>query len=151
MNPDGSNVKAISIRGGSPSWAPNGGKIAFLGPVQGLTFPEAFVVDTLGQGLQRLTENSADDRWVSWSSDSTRIAFESQPEGQYPSIWMMNADGSNKSRLGSGQTPDWSPDSRRIVFVAPDNFNNEVLWIMNADGTGKKQLTFSKGKLPPPQ
>jgi Tol biopolymer transport system component len=60
-------------------------------------------------------------------------------------IYVMNADGSNQTRLtfrpGNDQYPDWSPDGKRIVFHncrvdAPCD-----IYVMDADGSNQSRLT----------
>jgi Tol biopolymer transport system component len=61
----------------------------------------------------------------SWSRDGSRIAFaqsETTPTGTLASIWIMDADGSNKRQLtntltGFDASPTWSPTGSHIAFV----------------------------------
>ncbi|MCK4822641.1 PD40 domain-containing protein, partial [bacterium] len=58
-------------------------------------------------------------------------------------IWVMNADGSNKKQLTSDNRdhfPEWSPDGRKIAFQSGP-IGEEAIWLMDSDGTGKIQLT----------
>jgi TolB protein len=59
-------------------------------------------------------------------------------------IYLMNADGSNQTRLTFSQygdtEPVLSPDGRFIVFVS-QRAGGHKLFIMNADGTDQRQLT----------
>jgi Tol biopolymer transport system component len=56
--------------------------------------------------------DSASDGVPAWSPDGTRIAFESERDGNLE-IYVMNADGSGVTRLtndpASDSTPAWSP------------------------------------------
>ncbi|MDP7675361.1 MAG: hypothetical protein QGI31_11220, partial [Dehalococcoidia bacterium] len=61
----------------------------------------------------RLTDNSAQDFWPSWSPDGSKIAFDSNPGGN-AGIYVMDADGSNQVNLtnnvwGNDNAPDWGP------------------------------------------
>ena len=62
---------------------------------------------------------SADDFSPSWSPDGTKIAFTSHMDDNRE-IYIMNADGSNQTRLTNEPTgdfyPSWSPDGTRIAF-----------------------------------
>lgn len=59
---------------------------------------------------------------------------------------LMNADGSNRTRLTAHTTrdgwPDWSPDGQQIVFSSERDGHREI-YVMNRDGTGQQRLTSS--------
>ena len=142
MNADGSGLKTIYSGGilGHPRWSPDGLKLVFSG--QSVALPPAtgcwwydvtcqlkiFVANVDGSGgLTHLTDslswNSADPEW---SPDGSKIAFTYRSdEIDYPySIEVMNADGSDKSRVAyplNWQTdlymaPTWSPDGQSLAF-----------------------------------
>ena len=72
-----------------------------------------------------------------------RIVFSSNRDGN-SEIYVMNADGSNQTRLtnhpGFDGAPVWAPDGQRIAFTSGRGGNAEI-YVMNADGTGVSQLT----------
>ena len=55
-------------------------------------------------------------------------------------VFVMNADGSGQTRLGSGTWPAWSPDGSKIAFTDMREGDDEI-YVMNADGSGVVQLT----------
>jgi Tol biopolymer transport system component len=61
-----------------------------------------------GSGLKRLTNNDASDRQPAWSPDGTKIAFNSERDGNRE-IYVMNADGSGLTRLTNNDASDWDP------------------------------------------
>ncbi len=87
----------------------------------------------------------------SWSPDGARIAFHSSQEWGFE-IYVMNADGSDVTRLTDNKAPDvepsWSPDGRRIVFKSSSD-SVLVGWLtiyaMDADGSNVTQLTDRLG------
>ena len=64
------------------------------------------------------------------------IVFQRDSGTSLSSIYTMNDDGTNLTRLIAGERPAWSPDHSKIVFEA-----NHTTYIMNADGSGAKPLT----------
>jgi len=150
MNDDGTGVTRLSFTGfdSHPSWSPAGSRIVFASSRTGVN--AIHVMDADGTNVIQLTGDSAIDYSPSWSPDGSAIAFQRNAPSGWPSIYVMNVDGSGLSRLGSGRTPAWSPDSRRILY---EEFSIES---MLRDGTGMKHIgrgfspTWSRvGTLPP--
>ena len=79
--------------------------------------------------------------------DGTKIAFSSERDGNRE-IYVMNADGSNQTRLtnypGRDSSPALSPDGTKIAFTS-DRDGNQEIFVMNADGSGQTRLTDSSG------
>ena len=67
------------------------------------------------------------------------------------SIWVMDADGSDRSALTSPATaadrsPRWSPDGSRIAFSRRDDGSAaETVWVMDADGSHETELGPGRG------
>ena len=57
--------------------------------------------------------------------------------GFTPNIVVMNADGTNQTKLTNGLYPAWSPDGSKIGFAGETD-----IYVMNADGSNIRQLTF---------
>ena len=77
-----------------------------------------------------------------------RIAFTSLWGGEYQ-IYVMNADGSEATRLTDASRPDWhpswSPDGRQIAFDSGDEHGKLDIYVKNADGSGVTRLTDDAG------
>src|SRR5207247_70352 len=74
------------------------------------------------------------------------IVFTSNRDGK-SQIYVMNADGSNPTRLTRNTAidaaPAWSPDGTKIAFVS--NRDGELkVYIMNADGSEQRRLTAAR-------
>ena len=70
-------------------------------------------MDADGSNQTRLTNNPASDAQPAWSPDGTKIAFNSDRDGNFE-VYVMDADGSNQTRLTNNPADDggpaWSPD-----------------------------------------
>ena len=100
-----------------------------------------------GSGVNQLTQTGSgfSDRFPTWSPDGTRIAFGRITFAVNKSqIYIMNADGSNATRItnnsANDRQPAWSPDGTKIAFVS-DRDGNEEIYVMNADGSNQTRLT----------
>jgi TolB protein len=118
MNRDGSGVRDLTPPGlsiGAFAISPDERLIA----VHGVTRPGAardiFVLDAGGADLRQLTDVRGADEDPSWSPDGTRIAFESNRDGN-PEIYVMNADGGDQTNLtrsaAADLAPSWVPPRR---------------------------------------
>jgi len=108
---DGSRRRRVALvprhPGGNLSavWSPDGRRIAFERPRAGQFGDEIVVVDVEGSGLRNLTTGVSDASAAAWSPDGRTIAYESSR-----SIYVMDADGSNKRRfVDIGLRPAWRP------------------------------------------
>ncbi|MDD9996279.1 MAG: putative Ig domain-containing protein [Rhodospirillaceae bacterium] len=130
----------------SPSWSPDGQRIAFSSTPDG--YSEIYTMDADGGNPQRLTRRNARDVTPSWSPDGQRIVFASEPDDRLQ-IYSMDADGHNLRRLtqddSSGSSPSWSPDGQRIAFQSSRRDGLEIyvdLYLMDADGGNPQRLTY---------
>jgi Tol biopolymer transport system component len=154
MNADGSGqtnlTNHLSTDGGQ-AWSPDGTKIAFQTQRDGNN--EIYVMNDDGSAPAPLSNNVARDLWPEWSPDGTAIAFasarhDSDPQGCLYQlcnfeIYVMNADGSNQTRLTDhflgDRVPRWSPDGSKVLWVRGWEGNDNAL-TMNADGTNQTPL-----------
>lgn len=78
-----------------------------------------------------------------WSPDGTRIAFQSDRDGDME-IYVMSADRSEIVQLTDNEAtdlyPTWSPDGTRIAFASNRDGNLEI-YAMNDDGTEQTRMT----------
>lgn len=140
MNSDGSNVRQItknSTYERVPNWHPSQEKIAYS-CVRG-SDKDVCVIDLITNIETNLThDNSGDDAIASWSPDGSKLAYRKGAN----SIWVMNADGSNKKQLtDNGMGPTWSPDGTKLAFSSSRaGDDGSEIYIMNADGSNQHKL-----------
>jgi dipeptidyl aminopeptidase/acylaminoacyl peptidase len=153
MNADGANATRITnntSRDFEPAWSPDGKKIAFLSDRDGNN--EIYVMNADGSNQTRLTNNSAVELYAAWSPDGTKLAFTSSRDlpnvnsNTSFEIYVMNADGSNPTRLTNNLAidvqPSWSPDGQKILFTS---FRDglPLIYTMNPDGSNPLNATLS--------
>ncbi len=99
--------------------------------------------DRSGADRPELLGISSEDSSPSWSPDGTRIVFTSGKDEQNSDIYIMNADGSNPTRLtdnpASDRSPSWSPDGQKIAFSSNKDGNLEI-YVMDTDGSNQTRL-----------
>ncbi|MEM7414054.1 MAG: prolyl oligopeptidase family serine peptidase [Gemmatimonadota bacterium] len=110
-------------------------------------------------GEQTLLDHLRDDAWVAgpcfsqcvgFLPDSDRVYFVSEESG-YAHLYAVNADGSDRAALTSG---DWEvlsvsmPADRSYFFLRTNEGSpfNEHMWRMDFDGSDKEQLTEGEGR-----
>jgi TolB protein len=151
MNVDGSEVVQVTKtnvpRGenGIAAWSPDGKRLAFTGK---RWFGWDVYVMTLDQpGEQKLTDGHGACR-PDWSPDGKKIAYVSQAADGKGDIWVMNPDGSEKTRVTTDDHnydyyPAWSPDGKYIAYAKTDDKTkgNWELYVISADGKENVRLT----------
>jgi len=89
-----------------PAWSHDGRYIAFAAGER--RDMDIYVLDTLDETLNNLTNHVARDTQPTWSPDGAQIAFVTDREGN-DEIYVMDADGSNLRNLTQHPARDFSP------------------------------------------
>jgi Tol biopolymer transport system component len=81
-----------------------------------------------------------------WTPDSRAIVFAAETGEAPADIWMMDADGSGRTRLtehpANDTNPAVSPDGSRIAFESDRDGSTEI-YVMDRSGTNVQRLTRS--------
>ena len=156
INSDGTGLTPIGPWGRehlfNPSWSPVGNKIVAYGERENSGL---FLVDLDRDWAERVQLTAQEVEHASWSPNGDKIAYNVYNEDKsFSSIWVMNADGSEKTRLTTDEDdfctgPSFSCDGSRIVYLKgftttmpgekPEKAINEI-WFMNSDGSNKHMI-----------
>lgn len=171
MNADGSGQARLTTDAAddcNAEWSPDGSKIVFQSLRNG-SYYQVYSMNADGSGQMSLSNSTAADTQPSWSPNGAKIAFASERDHLgVPAIYVMNANGSNQTRLTftsepfRDEEPVWSRDALKIAFVSTrdsvvetwqetdDDGNlltrsrvntNKEIYLMNADGSNQVRLT----------
>lgn len=129
-----------------PNFSPVAPLLAFTGKqTRGW---DIFVHDLSANTTRSLTEGGQACR-PHFSPDGRRIVYVSHEADKRGDIWVMNADGSAKSRLTerdatSDYFPGWSPDGRFVVFCssAETMYAHEGTWALYIVDAETKAVTL---------
>lgn len=158
IDPDGSNLTQLTTTDAnewSPSWAPDGSRIAFVSDGGGIF--SIYLMNPDGSDVTLLTEGV----FPTWSPDGERIAFDRIVDNRR-SVWVINADGTGEREVtshdGYHSGPGWSPDGSHLVYASDPNasrvdcegqFNerncNTDIYVIGVDGSNPTRLTEDPG------
>jgi Tol biopolymer transport system component len=134
-----------------PDWSPDGRQIAFRRNT------DIYVMHLESRDTRRLTNAAPLNQMPAWSPDGKALAFMSARDG-YPSVFVMNADGSDQRNLTPkdpgdlasdwvSRAPSWSRNGRQIYFMSsrPSTGLDTELFMIDRDGSHLTRLTSSVG------
>jgi Tol biopolymer transport system component len=127
----------------SPSWSPDGTRIAFSSNREGIANREIYVMNADGSNQIRLTNTANDETNPTWSPDSQRLGFHINGGPNF-GINIMNSDGTNLIHVtNAGFSPAWSPDGTKFAFAGFDAGNNfrTALYLINVNGSNLVRIT----------
>jgi len=137
---DSMNKEYITT-GYTPTWSPDGDKIAYGNS------KNIFVIDLRNKLISQLTD-WGECFYPSWSPDGEKIAFDTNYENPtgLNSIWIMNADGSEKKNISNQDTlgmrePNWSPNGYEILYSRAIRDSLTDYFIIDTSGSSTNRIT----------
>ncbi|MDX9759034.1 MAG: BamA/TamA family outer membrane protein [Bacteroidota bacterium] len=141
----------------SPSWNPDGSKLAFSG-LNAAGENDLYVLDLASRDLVRLTHDLYDDRDPAWSPDGASIAFTSDrgPGGKHgrTQLFLYDIEAGGIRYLTqdscSYASPSWSSDGSTIVATTDhDGTHNLCVMVLDSADPALPSLRGSeRGELP---
>jgi hypothetical protein len=120
-------------RGSVPTLSPDGGRVAFVWPSgKG----DVIRVADLRTGAHHDIGGVRPSFWLSWSPDSTRLAFANVTRGRWQTE-IVSAGGGVARAVGPGVVPVWVRDGELLIVRGT---SYDQLWA--SDGSGPEHLLF---------
>ena len=127
-------VRLLLPRGVSPSWSPDGRRLAYVAPAAG-GFTDVYVADADGKNRAWLTRTPrAAESGPRWAPNGKRLVVER--DGR---LFVIRADRRGERFLANGLEPTWSTKRSRIAFVG----GADDLYLVEPSGRGLRRLTSS--------
>jgi len=126
----------------SPSWSPDGKKIAYVSFESKNSM--VYVQDILTGKRERIASNPGINSAPAWSPDGSRLAMTLSKDGN-PEIYVMNLSSKSLQRITTNSAidtePAWSHNGSMLAFTS-DRGGGPQIYEVPASGGEPKRLTF---------
>lgn len=134
----------------SPSFSPDGSKIAFVSDKDGV--PRIYIIPATFSPKRALpiliTKKNPESSCPAWSPDGKKLAYSARTTG-VRQIWIYDFATKEERQLtfgtGNKENPSWAPDSLHLVFNSTDQDLSE-LYIVNLNQPEAIKITRGPGK-----
>jgi len=135
---------------GSPTFSPDGKRIAFVSNKDGSPKIYIIKIPEAGSSLkniqaQLISKRNRENSAPAWSPDGNKIAYCAKHGGDRQ-IWVYDFKTNQEKQISEGagnkENPSWAPDSLHLVFNSSDEKQSE-LYLINLNQ--KEAIKISKG------
>lgn len=127
----------------SPSWSPDGSKVAYVSFEQ--RKPVIYVQDLVTGGRKVIVNEKGSNSAPSWSPDGSKLTVALSKDGN-TQVYSVNANGGGLRRLsnsnGIDTEPQYSADGQTIYFTS-DRSGGPQIYKMSASGGDAQRVTFT--------
>lgn len=128
----------------SPTFSPDGRRIAFVSTRAGL--PQIYVMSADGTGQELFAPFdygvTGSSNAPEWSPDGLSLAFHRDVGGS-PQVFLMDTQARTVRQLTSAarnEDPSWAPDGRHLAFVSSRTGNRQI-WVIDLETGRIRQVT----------